>query len=104
MLPRDQRWCSGGRAGGWAVARQPRQLIELSPDLSQSLDVEPMAGHGQRLGLGRERVIGPSECDGEMASVRELDDEVRIDSAADGDDLHSLTREGMMGMGDRGEL
>ena len=93
-----------GLTRGWVVARLPRPCIEPDPDLAQSLNVKTMAGQDRRFGWEGEGVIGTSQSDGEMASVRELDDEIRINSSADGDDLHHLSREGMMGMDDRGVL
>jgi hypothetical protein len=86
------------------VARLRRLLVDPSPELAQSLNVELMTGQGGRIELGTEGVIGAAESDGEVAAVREFDDQVGIDSAPDGDNLRPLPREGMMGMDDRGEL
>jgi hypothetical protein len=86
------------------VARLRRLLVDPLPELAQSLNVELMTGQGGRIELGTEGVIGAAESDGEVATVREFDDQVGIDSAPDGDNLHPLPREGMMGMDDRDEL
>jgi hypothetical protein len=56
-------------------------LVDSLPELAQSLNVELMTGHGGRIELGTEGVIGAAESDGEVATVREFEDQVGIDSA-----------------------
>ena len=51
----------------------------------------------------RSEIIGAAQRDGGMPPVGESDDEIRIDSPAETDDLDPLSAERMMGMGDGDE-
>ena len=54
-------------------------------------------------GLGRSEIIGAAQRNGRMPPIRESDDEIRINSAAEADDLDPLSAERMMRMGDGDE-
>ena len=53
--------------------------------------------------LGRREVVGAAQGDGGVSSVRESDDEVGVEPAAQANDLDALTAEGVMRMGDGDE-
>ena len=51
----------------------------------------------------RSEIIGTAQREGGMSPVRESDDELRIDSATESDDLDPLASKRMMGMGNGDE-
>jgi hypothetical protein len=77
--------------------------IEELKDLAQAVEIEQVIRWGRGIGCGRGEIIGAAQGDGGMSPIRESDDEVRIDSAAEPDDLDPLPAEGMVGMSDRGK-
>ena len=80
-----------------------RDAIEEFEDLSEAVEVQQVIRWQQGVVLGRCEIIGAAQRDGGMPPVRESDNEIRIDSAAETDDLDPLPMERMMGMGDGDE-
>ncbi len=46
-------------------------------------------------------VISQARCDGSVIPIRHTDDEIRVRSSADPNELHALTVQGMVWVGDR---
>jgi len=80
-----------------------RGAIEELKDLAQAVEIQQVIRWERGIGCGRAEIIRAAQGDGGMPAVRESDDEIRIDSAAETDDLDPLPAQGMVGMGDRGE-
>jgi hypothetical protein len=80
-----------------------RDAIEEFEDLTEAVEVQQVIRWQQGVVLGRCEIIGAAQRDGGMPPVRESDNEIRIDSAAETDDLDPLPAERMMGMGDGDE-
>ena len=93
-----------GRRGGVVVSRRGPPLtsdaIEHLEDLTEAVEIEEMLGPRWPLILRRSEIIGVAQGDGDMPPVRESDDELRIRSTPQADDLDLLAPERMMGMGD----
>jgi len=88
------------------AGRQPavaRDAIEELKGLTQAVEIEQVIRLERGIGCRRGEIIGAAQRDGGMPPIRESDDEVRVDSAAEPDDLDPLPAQGMVGMGDRGE-
>jgi hypothetical protein len=79
------------------------EAIEELKDLAQAVEIQQVIRWGRGIGCGRGEIIRAAQRDGGMPPIRESDDEVRVDSAAEPDDLDPLPAQGMVGMGDRGE-
>ena len=77
--------------------------IEEPENLTEAVEVQEVSRRRRGVVLGRSEIIGAAQRDGGMPPVRESDDEIRIDSAAETDDLDPLSAEWMMGMGDGDE-
>ncbi len=77
--------------------------IEESKDRPQAFEVEEVLSRGRGGTLGRGEIVGAAQGDGGVSSVREPDDEVGVDPAAQANDLDALTAEGVMRMGDGDE-
>jgi hypothetical protein len=77
--------------------------IEELEDPTEAVEIEEVIRPRRRFALGWGGVVGAAQGDGGMPPVRESDDEIRIDSAAEPDDLDPLPAEWMVGMGDGDE-
>jgi hypothetical protein len=81
-----------------------RLTLSLQPDplrdLPQSLNREQRWFGGGEIGINWPGVVGQTRCDGSVIAVGHVDNEVRIGSSADANDLHSLPMQWVMGMGD----
>ena len=77
--------------------------IEELKDLAQAVEIQQVIRWERGIGCGRGEIIGAAQRDGGMPAIGESDDEVRIASAAEPDDLDSLPAQGMVGMGDGDE-
>jgi hypothetical protein len=80
-----------------------RDAIEKFADLTEAVEVQQVIRWQHGVVLGRCEIIGATQRDGGMPPVRESDNEIRIDSAAETDDLDPLPAERMMRMGDGDE-
>ena len=65
-------------------------------DVPQSLNREQRWFTGEDIGEGRSVVVRPARGDGAMIAIRQADDEIRVSSATDANDLDALPSEGMM--------
>ena len=77
--------------------------IEELEDLTEAVEIQEVIRPWREIVLGRGEIVGAAQGDGGMPPVRESDDEIRIESAAEPDDLDPLSAERMMGMGDGDE-
>jgi hypothetical protein len=77
--------------------------IKELKDPAQAVEIQQVGRWERGIGCGRGEIIRAAQRDGGMPAIRESDDEVRIDSPAEPDDLDPLPAQGMVGMGDRGE-
>jgi hypothetical protein len=77
--------------------------IEEPEDLAKAVEIQEVIRPWREIALGRGEIIGATQGDGGMPSVRETDDEIRVVSAAKSDDLDPLATKRMMGMGDGDE-
>jgi hypothetical protein len=78
--------------------------IEELKDLAEAVEIQQVIRWERGIGCRRAEIIRAAQRDGSMPPVRESDDEIRIASAAQPDDLDPLPAQGMVGMGDRGEF
>ena len=85
------------RAGRLEVA------VEESEDLTEAVEIQEVSRRRGGTGLGRSEIIGAAQRDSGMPPVRESDDEIRINSPVEADDLDPLSAEGVMGVDDRDE-
>ena len=69
-------------------------------DLPQPLNRKQRWFGGGEIGINWRAVVGQTRCDSSVITVGHADDEVRIGSSADTNDLHSLPVQWVMGMGD----
>jgi hypothetical protein len=96
-----------GRRGVVAMTRRTpavsREAIEELEDLTEAVEIQEVLRRRREIALGRSEIIGAAQRDGGMPSVRESDDEIRINSPAEADDLDPFSAERMMGMGDGDE-
>ena len=79
------------------------QAIEELEDLTKAVEIEEVIRPRRGIALGWGGIVGAAQGDGGMPPVRESDDEIRINSPAEPDDLDPLSAERMMGMGDGDE-
>ena len=80
-----------------------REAIEEEADLTESVEIQEVFWPGRGLVLGRGGIVRAAHGDGGMVPVRESDDEIRIEPAAELDDLDPLSAERVMRMGDGDE-
>jgi hypothetical protein len=96
-----------GRRGVVVVSRRrptvSSHAIEELEDLTEALEIQEVIGPRQGIILGRREIIGAAQGDGGRSPVGEPDDEIRIVSATEADDLDPLAAEPMMRMGDGDE-
>ena len=102
ILPRIGR----GRGGVVAVSRRRPTVwshaIEEQEDLTEAVEIQEVTRR-REIALMRSEIIGTAQREGGMSPVRESDDELRIDSATESDDLDPLASKRMMGMGNGDE-
>jgi hypothetical protein len=79
------------------------QAIEELEDVAEAVEIQEVLRSRWGILLGRGEIIGAAQGDGGMAAIGESDDEIRIGSAAESDDLDALAAERMMRMGDGDE-
>jgi hypothetical protein len=77
--------------------------LEELEDVTKAVEIEEVIRPRRGLTLGVVGIVGAAQGDGGMPPVRESDDEIRIDSPAEPDDLDPLPAERMMRMGDGDE-
>ena len=98
----------GGRRCGVVVSRRRPSLsseaIEHLEDLTEAVEIEEVIGPRRQLILRRREIIGAAQGDGGMPPVGESDDQIRINSPAEPNDLDPLSAERMMRMGDGDEI
>ena len=80
-----------------------RDAIEEQADLTEPVEIEEVIRLWRSLALGRGGLVSAAHGDGGMMPVRESDDEIGIEAAAELDDLDLLSAERVMGMGDGDE-
>ena len=79
------------------------EAIEHLEDLPEAVEIQEVNRPGWGISLRGREIIRAAQGDGGMPSVGESDDEVRIDSPTETNDLDALSAEGVMGMGDGDE-
>jgi hypothetical protein len=72
-------------------------------DLTKTREVEEVIRPRGRIAAGWGGIVGAAQGDGGMSPVRESDDEIRIKSATEPDDLDPLSAQRMMRMRDGDE-
>ena len=77
--------------------------IEEQAGLTEAVEIEEVIRPGRGLAVGRGGGVGAAHGDGGMVPVRESDDEIGVEPAADSDDLDLLSAERVMRMGDGDE-
>jgi hypothetical protein len=85
------------RAGRLEVA------VEESEDLTEAAEIQEVSRRREGTGLWRSEIIGAAQRNGGMPPVMESDDEIRINSPVEADDLDPLSAQGVMGVDDRDE-
>jgi hypothetical protein len=86
--------------------RTPRvssHAIEELKDQTEAVEIQEVIRRRREIALVRSQIIGAAQCNGGMSAVRESDDEIRINSPAEPDELDPLSAERVMGMGDGDE-
>ena len=96
-----------GRWNGVVVSRRRRpvcrQAIEQLEDLPESVEIQEVIWPGRGINFWRGEIIGAAQGDGGMSSVGESNDEIRINSPTETNDLDALSTEGVMWMRDGNE-
>jgi hypothetical protein len=77
--------------------------LEELEDLTKAVEVEEVIRPRREIALGWGGIVGAGQGDGGMPPVGESDDEIRVNSPAEPNDLDSLSAERMMRMGDGDE-
>lgn len=77
--------------------------IEELEDLTEAVEIEEVIRPRRGIALGWGGIVGAAQGDGGMPPVGESDDEIRINSSAELEDLDPLAAERMMRMGDGDE-
>jgi hypothetical protein len=77
-----------------------RDAIEEDADLTESVEIEEVLRSGRGLVLGRGGIVRAAHGNGGMVPVRESDNEIRIETSPELDDLDLLSAERVMRMGD----
>ena len=80
-----------------------RDAIEEQAGLAESVDIQEVIRPGRGLAVGRGGIVSAAHGDGGMVPVRESDDEIGVEPAADLDDLDLLSAERVMRMRDGDE-
>jgi hypothetical protein len=95
------------RGGVRAVTRRTpgarSEAIEELEDLTEALEIQEVSRPRPGGILGGGGIVGAAQSDGGMPPVRESDDKIRIEAAAELEDLNLLAAERMMRMGDGDE-
>lgn len=76
------------------------EVVEEGDHLPESLEIEQRDGPSRRGGLRGGRIVGPAHRDGSVGAIGQADDEIRIGSPTDTDNVNVLAAERMMRMGD----
>jgi hypothetical protein len=79
------------------------EAIEHLEDLAEAVEIQEVNWPGRGISLRGTEIIRAAQGDGGMPSVGESDDEIRIDSPTETNDLDAPSTEGVMGMGDGDE-
>jgi hypothetical protein len=87
--------------GGGAILA--RDAVEEQADLTEPLEIQEVIRPGRGLAFGRGGIVRAAHGDGGMVPVRESDDEIGVEPAADLDDLDLLSAERVMRMRDGDE-
>ena len=104
ILARVERGRRGVRDRGRCAGRpSSSDAIEEVEDLTEAVEIEEVIRPWRGIVLGWGGIVGAAHGDGGMPPVRESDDEIRIESPAEPDDLDPLSAERMMRMGDGDE-
>ena len=77
--------------------------LDESEDLTEAVEVEEVIRPRRGIGLGWGGIVGAAQGDGGMPPVGESDDQIRIKSPTEPDDLDPLSAERVMRMGDGDE-
>jgi hypothetical protein len=80
-----------------------REAIEEEAGLTEPVEIQEVIRPGRGLAVGRGGIVRAAHGDGGMVPVRESDDEIGIEPSAEQDDLHLLSAEWVMRMGDGDE-
>jgi hypothetical protein len=85
------------------VVTLARDAIEEEADLAEPVEIQEMRWRLRGFVLGRRGVVCAAHGNGGMVTVRESDDEIRIEPSAESDDLDLESAKRMMRMGDGDE-
>jgi hypothetical protein len=77
--------------------------LDESEDLTKAVEIEEVIRSRRGIAVGWGGIVGAGQGDGGMPPVGESDDEIRINSPAEPNDLDALSAERMMRMGDGDE-
>ncbi len=77
--------------------------LEELEDLTKAVEIEEVIRPWPGIALGWGGIVGAGQGDGGISPVGESDDEIRINSPAEPNDLDPLSAERMMRMGDGDE-
>jgi hypothetical protein len=89
--------------GARRTPRVSSHAIEELEDLTEAVEIQEVIRRRRELALVRSQIIGAAQGNGGMSAVRESDDEIRINSPAEPDELDPLSAERMMRMSDGDE-
>lgn len=70
-------------------------------DPTKPLDRQERHGIGEPTRLRRKAGIGPAQRDGGVTAIGQTNDQIRVCTPTNANDIDLLTTEGMMGMGHR---
>jgi len=85
------------------VATLAGDPIEEEADLAKPVEIQEMLWRWWGFVLGKRAVVCAAHGDGGMVTVREPDDEIRIEPPAELDDLDPVSAKRVMRMGDGDE-
>ncbi len=77
--------------------------LEELEDQTEAVEIQEVNRRRREIALVRGEIIGAAQPNGGMSTVRESDDEIRINSPAEPDNLDPLSAERMMGVSDGDE-
>ena len=87
---------------GRRMPRVSSPVIEELEHQAEAAEIQEVIRR-REIPLVRSEIIGAAQANGGVPSIRESDDEIRINSPAEPDDLDPLSAERMMRMGDGDE-
>jgi len=88
---------------GRRMPRVSSPVIEELEHQAEAAEIQEVIRRRREIPLVRSEIIGAAQANGGVPSIRESDDEIRINSPAEPDDLDPLSAERMVGMGDGDE-